>query len=144
METKKFEELLLSVQKPGRYSGGEINSVIKDKHSVDVRFAFCFPDTYEIGMSNLGMRILVAECVADALLQDSPVATAPTVDRLFDVTHDQYRRTLRLCERILQQRQEIAPLFVRRILEFVDHKVLVTIAHFLVDKRGVVLLDKFR
>ena len=76
--------------------------------------------------------------------QDLPVATAPTVDRLFDVTHDQYRRALRLCERILQQRQEIAPLFVRRILEFVDHKVLVTIAHLLVDKRGVVLLDKFR
>ena len=58
MDNKNFERLLLSVQKPGRYSGGEINSVIKDKNKVDVRFAFCFPDTYEIGMSHLGMKIL--------------------------------------------------------------------------------------
>ncbi len=58
MDIKKFEKLLLSVQKPGRYSGGEINSVVKDKANVDVRFAFCFPDTYEIGMSHLGMKIL--------------------------------------------------------------------------------------
>ena len=61
MNNKDFERLLLSVQKPGRYSGGEINSVIKDKHSVDVRFAFCFPDTYEIGMSHLGMKILYSQ-----------------------------------------------------------------------------------
>ncbi len=58
MDNKKFEELLLTVQKPGRYSGGEIGSVIKDKNKVDIRFAFCFPDTYEIGMSHLGMKIL--------------------------------------------------------------------------------------
>lgn len=58
MDNKEFERLLLTVQKPGRYSGGEINSVIKDKSKVDVRFAFCFPDTYEIGMSHLGMKIL--------------------------------------------------------------------------------------
>ncbi len=58
MDNKNFEKLLLKVQKPGRYSGGEINSVIKDKEKVDVRFAFCFPDTYEIGMSHLGMKIL--------------------------------------------------------------------------------------
>ncbi|MEE0928650.1 MAG: TIGR03960 family B12-binding radical SAM protein, partial [Acutalibacteraceae bacterium] len=58
MDNKKFEELLLSVQKPGRYTGGELNSVVKDKNKVDVRFAFCFPDTYEIGMSHLGMKIL--------------------------------------------------------------------------------------
>ena len=45
MKTKEFERLLLTVQKPGRYSGGEINSVLKDKEKVDVRFAFCFPDT---------------------------------------------------------------------------------------------------
>ncbi len=61
MDTKKFEELLLSVQKPGRYSGGEMGSVIKDKEKVDVRFAFCFPDTYEIGMSHLGMKILYSQ-----------------------------------------------------------------------------------
>lgn len=58
MDEKRFEELLLTVQKPGRYSGGEINSVIKDKRSDLVRFAFCFPDTYEVGMSHLGMKIL--------------------------------------------------------------------------------------
>ena len=61
MNEKEFERLLLSVQKPGRYSGGEINSVIKDKEKVDVRFAFCFPDTYEIGMSHLGMKILYSQ-----------------------------------------------------------------------------------
>ena len=47
-----------NVQKPGRYVGGELNSVIKDKADVDVRFAFCFPDVYEMGMSHLGMKIL--------------------------------------------------------------------------------------
>ena len=54
----KFKEALSLVQKPGRYTGGEPGSVYKDKDKVDVRMAFCFPDTYEIGMSNLGMRIL--------------------------------------------------------------------------------------
>ena len=58
MTEKKLEQLLLSVQKPGRYSGGEQGSVVKDKSKVDVRFAFCFPDTYEVGMSHLGMKIL--------------------------------------------------------------------------------------
>ncbi len=55
---KKLEKLLLSVQKPGRYTGGECGSIIKNKDDVDVRFAFCFPDTYEVGMSHLGMKIL--------------------------------------------------------------------------------------
>lgn len=55
---KKIERLLADVQKPGRYVGGELNSVIKNLEDVDVRFAFCFPDTYEIGMSHLGMKIL--------------------------------------------------------------------------------------
>ena len=50
--------LLRSVQKPGRYTGGEYGQIIKDKEKVKARFAFCFPDSYEIGMSNLGMRIL--------------------------------------------------------------------------------------
>ena len=53
-----LEKVLLQVQKPGRYVGGELNSVVKDKEQVDVRFAFCFPDTYEIGMSHLGIKIL--------------------------------------------------------------------------------------
>lgn len=61
MDNAKLERLMLSVQKPGRYSGGEINQVIKDKNNVDVRFAFCFPDTYEIGMSHLGMKILYSQ-----------------------------------------------------------------------------------
>ncbi len=61
MDTEKLEQLLLTVQKPGRYSGGEMNSIIKDKSAVDVRFAFCFPDTYEIGMSHLGMKILYSQ-----------------------------------------------------------------------------------
>ena len=53
-----LEKILLKVQKPGRYVGGELNSVIKDKDAVDIRFAFCFPDIYEVGMSHLGMMIL--------------------------------------------------------------------------------------
>ncbi len=53
-----IEKLLLQVQKPGRYTGGELNAVVKDKDKVDVRFAFCFPDEYQIGMSHLGMKIL--------------------------------------------------------------------------------------
>ena len=53
-----IEKHLLEVQKPSRYIGGEVGSVIKDKSKIDVRFAFCFPDTYDIGMSHLGMKIL--------------------------------------------------------------------------------------
>lgn len=52
----KFKEALSLVQKPGRYTGGEPGCVYKDKSRVDVRMAFCFPDTYEIGMSFLGER----------------------------------------------------------------------------------------
>ena len=55
---KKIEKLLQRVSKPGRYIGGEIGQIQKDKSEVRARFAFCFPDTYEIGMSNLGVRIL--------------------------------------------------------------------------------------
>ncbi len=54
----KIEKLALRSEKPSRYIGGEVGSVIKDKSKVDVRFAFCFPDTYEVGMSHLGMKIL--------------------------------------------------------------------------------------
>lgn len=55
---KKLERILSRVQKPARYTGGEYNAVKKNPREVDTRVAFCFPDTYEIGMSNLGMRIL--------------------------------------------------------------------------------------
>lgn len=52
------DEILLSIDKPARYIGGEINEVIKDPKKVDIRFAMCFPDVYEIGMSHLGIQIL--------------------------------------------------------------------------------------
>lgn len=52
------DEILLSIEKPARYIGNEINMVVKDPKTVDIRFALCFPDIYEIGMSHLGMQIL--------------------------------------------------------------------------------------
>lgn len=57
-QREKIEKLLLKVKSPSRYIGGELNSVVKDKSKVDVRFAFCFPDSYDIGMSHIGMKIL--------------------------------------------------------------------------------------
>ena len=56
--TQLLQRILPTVQKPARYTGGEYNEIQKDKSQVRVRVAFCFPDTYEIGMSNVGMRIL--------------------------------------------------------------------------------------
>ena len=58
MIDNKLKSILLSVQKPARYIGGEAGSIIKDKNNVSVSFAFCFPDTYDIGMSHLGLKIL--------------------------------------------------------------------------------------
>ena len=58
MVKKEVEKLLKKVQKPARYTGGELNSVVKNKEDVKLRYAFCFPDNYEIGMSHLGMKIL--------------------------------------------------------------------------------------
>lgn len=59
MELKeKIQKQLLKVKSPSRYIGGEFNSVVKDKSKVDVRFAFCFPDAYDVGMSHIGMKIL--------------------------------------------------------------------------------------
>ena len=52
------DEILLSIENPARYIGGEVNSVMKDPKKVDIRFAMCFPDVYEIGMSHLGIQIL--------------------------------------------------------------------------------------
>ncbi len=57
---QRLERILPRVQKPARYTGGEYRQIIKDKTEVDLRLAFCFPDIYEIGMSNIGMRILYA------------------------------------------------------------------------------------
>ena len=56
----ELEKILQRVQKPGRYVGGEPGSIVKDKSRVEMRFAFCFPDLYEVGMSHLGMKILYA------------------------------------------------------------------------------------
>ena len=58
MLKKKISNILPLVEKPARYTGGELNSVVKDKNEVDIRVAFCFADTYEVGMSHLGMKIL--------------------------------------------------------------------------------------
>ena len=58
MNIKDYSSILKSVSKPGRYAGGEYGQTIKDKSKIKARFAFCFPDTYEIGMSNLGVRLL--------------------------------------------------------------------------------------
>ena len=58
---RNFERILTKVQKPGRYVGGELNSIVKNKEEVEVRFAFCFPDVYEVGMSHLGMKILYGQ-----------------------------------------------------------------------------------
>ena len=55
---KNISTILKSVQKPGRYTGGEFGQIVKDKKKIKTRVAFCFPDTYEIGMSNLGVKIL--------------------------------------------------------------------------------------
>ena len=52
------DDILMKVEKPERYIGHEVNSVVKDKEQVDIRFAMCFPDVYEIGMSHLGIQIL--------------------------------------------------------------------------------------
>ncbi len=58
MIKKEVEKILQYVQKPARYVGGELNSVVKNPNEIDIRYAFCFPDIYEIGMSHLGMKIL--------------------------------------------------------------------------------------
>ena len=58
------DEILLKVDKAARYIGGEVNSVMKDKNEVEIRFAMCFPDVYEIGMSNLGMTVSYTHLVA--------------------------------------------------------------------------------
>ena len=52
------EEILMQVEKPARYIGNEVNAVMKDKKDIRVRFAMCFPDVYEIGMSHLGIQII--------------------------------------------------------------------------------------
>ena len=58
MQEEVLEEILRCVEKPARYTGGEVNMIVKDPARMRVRFAFAFPDTYEVGMSHLGGKIL--------------------------------------------------------------------------------------
>jgi hypothetical protein len=55
---KISDEILVSVEKPARYTGGEVNVVMKNVSDIKIRFAMCFPDVYEVGMSHLGIKIL--------------------------------------------------------------------------------------
>ena len=71
--TDLINRILPRVQKPARYTGGEYNEIIKDKSQVEIRVAFCFPDTYEIGMSNVGMRILYG--IMNNMAQSDPRPT---------------------------------------------------------------------
>ena len=83
--------ILKSVSKPGRYSGGEYGEVIKDKTKVKARFAFCFPDTYEIGMSNLGMRLLYG-----SLNQDPDIWCERAFDPWVDMQEEMKKHDLPL------------------------------------------------
>lgn len=76
MLKEKLDKILLKVQKPSRYIGGEVNAVVKDKSKVDIRFAFCFPDTYDIGMSHLGIKILYPSRTA-CLITGANVCSCP-------------------------------------------------------------------
>ncbi len=76
---EQYSSILRSVSKPGRYSGGEYGQIIKNKANIKARFAFCFPDTYEIGMSNLGVRILYGVLNSDERIWCERVYT-PWVD----------------------------------------------------------------
>lgn len=92
MNEKKAESILLKVQKPARYIGGEMGSISKDKSKVDLRFAFCFPDTYEVGMSHLGMKILYS------LLNDMENVWCERVfSPWFDMEEQMKRENIPLC-----------------------------------------------
>ena len=84
--------ILKSVSKPGRYAGGEYGQTLKDKHSVKARFAFCFPDTYEIGMSNLGMRLLYG-----ALNEHEDIWCERVFDPWTDMQEEMKKHGLPLC-----------------------------------------------
>ncbi len=55
------DDILMKVEKPARYIGNEVNSIMKSKSDISVRFAMCFPDVYEIGMSHLGIQIYLMQ-----------------------------------------------------------------------------------
>ena len=70
------DDILLNIEKPARYIGHEVNSVMKDKNAVDIRFAMCFPEVYEVGMSHLGIQILYDSPPAPAASR--PASASPT------------------------------------------------------------------
>ena len=92
MISKEVQKILPLVQKPGRYTGGELNSVVKDKNKVDLRYAFCFPDSYEIGMSNLGIRILYG-----VLNEESDVWCERAYTPWVDMQEQMLKHNLPLC-----------------------------------------------
>ena len=93
----RLERILLRVQKPGRYVGGELNQVVKDWESVLTRAALIFPDAYEIGLPNLALAILYHQINdrPDALVQDVQATTARTraeFERIFNETEARLAR----------------------------------------------------
>ena len=84
--------ILKSVSKPGRYCGGEYGEIVKDKNAVKARFAFCFPDSYEIGMSNLGVRILYG-----VLNEDDRIWCERAYDPWVDMQEQMKEHNLPLC-----------------------------------------------
>ena len=84
--------MLKSVTKPGRYSGGEYGAILKDKSAVKARFAFCFPDSYEIGMSNLGVRLLYG-----ALNEHPDIWCERVYDPWVDMQEEMKKHNLPLC-----------------------------------------------
>ncbi len=92
MQSRPNSTILKSVSKPGRYSGGEYGQILKDKTQVKARFAFCFPDTYEIGMSNLGVRLLYG-----ALNEDPDIWCERAYDPWVDMQEEMKKHDLPLC-----------------------------------------------
>ena len=89
---QRLERILPRVQKPARYTGGEYRQIIKDKAEVDLRLAFCFPDIYEIGMSNIGMRILYATMnqMPGVCIRPQTVVLAPRYEKNSIGKHRQF------------------------------------------------------
>ena len=91
-QNRPSSTILKSVSKPGRYSGGEYGAILKDKSKVKARFAFCFPDSYEIGMSNLGVRLLYG-----ALNEHPDVWCERVYDPWVDMQEEMKKHNLPLC-----------------------------------------------
>ena len=77
--TYDFDALLGRVEKPGRYTGGEMNAEVKPISQAEISFAFCFPDTYEVAMSHLGMKILYGLSLIHISLELSPIFSGVSI-----------------------------------------------------------------